>query len=151
MNVNVFRAEPLFRAPTAPVRGTIDASNQFTVSGLTPGRYVLRAIDTPGWRLESVTSGGVDITDRVMTLENADITDIVVSYADQGVNLRGTVQNAATPDGNAIVFIFPADQRRWPFASVQTRVFGFSRARANGAFAFRPRASANISSRHRRR
>ena len=55
-------------------------------------------------------SGSRDISDLPITLENADVDGVVVTFSDRATTLAGTVREAqGRPDVNATVLVFPTD------------------------------------------
>jgi hypothetical protein len=134
--VLIGRAEPIFRSAPAPQRGVIDASDHFSVAGNAPGRYVIRVADTPAWRLESVSIGGIDRTDEVVTIGDEGLAGVVIVLTDRAAQISGTVQSAGAAGGDqtATVFAFPADPRRWPSSTAQLKTFRTARTTRTGSF-----------------
>jgi hypothetical protein len=136
--ITVIRAQPLFRANFGPSEVPLDPTGGFSSRALSPGRYLVgvqvrEAAAT--WTLQSVTAGGRDVTDAVMTIGDTDVNDVVVVVTDQPATLNGTVSNAkGSADLDASVFVFPADKARWPDARTSTRAFRTVRVSKTGAF-----------------
>jgi hypothetical protein len=136
--ISVTRAQPLFRENVGPTEVPLTPAGAFSSRGLSPGRYILGVQireASPTWTLQSVTAGGRDITDAVMTIGDTDVNDVVVAFTDQPAALTGTVSGAKrATDLDASVFVFPTDKARWPDARISTRVFRTVRASATGSF-----------------
>lgn len=112
----------------------VDSSGRFTFNGVPPGRYALRGNAPAGtggpgvgqggalaaggsgnWVLTSSIAGGRETLDFPLELgPNMNITDAVLTFADQSTQLTGQLQDAqgaATADFTIIVF--PTDPRFW--------------------------------------
>jgi hypothetical protein len=77
------------------------------------GRYIARPFEHSGWFVQSVTSGGKDITDRVFDLQ-ADMTSLVVTFTDRPSKVSGSVKDARGDlSPTAVVLAFPVDPRLW--------------------------------------
>ena len=129
------RVPYLFRDLIATPPATVEANGEFVVSGQPPGRYEIRIPALPpGWALQSITIGGRDVTDTLITVEEKDISGIVILFTDQPAELTGTVRGAdGAPDPTASVLLFPSDRTRWPDAR-RIRTFRNIRVTKNGAF-----------------
>ena len=112
--LTVSRAQPLFRQSAGAAEVPLTPTGGFSTSALSPGRYILGLQireAAPTWTLQSVTAGGRDVTDAVMTIGGTDVNDVVVVLTDQPAELTGTVSDAKGPaDLDASVFVFPVDQ-----------------------------------------
>lgn len=138
-----------------PPPATVDASGQFTIKGVPPGRYSLRGSAPSGnggpgvgrggapqtgnsgsWVLASSVAGGRDTLDFPLTVEpNADVNDAVITFADRSTQLTGTLQDAsglATSEFSIIVF--PSDKRYW---QPQSRRIQSVRPGTDGQFSVR--------------
>jgi hypothetical protein len=91
-----------------------DSNGDFTISGLSPGRYFVRPAGTPGgWALKSAMFDGRDLSESPIDLQ-ADMNGVVVTLTDQATELRGVVRRAqGQSDPNAIVVAFPTDIAAW--------------------------------------
>lgn len=121
-----------------PVSGSrIDASGNFSIAAVAPGRYILNWPETlPGWSVESVTIAGRDVTDAAFEVVH-DITDIVITFTEQPASISGLVRSKqGPPDNEASVFMFPADRGRWREARSTSRAVRTVRVDANGGFTF---------------
>ena len=103
------------RALGAPIPpGRIDAAGTFTTSGYPPGRYLVNvAAPLPGWVLKSIQAGGVNLIERPLDLESADISDLTVTFTDRRSDLSGTATGASGPNDDVSIIVFPADYQTW--------------------------------------
>jgi hypothetical protein len=127
-----------FATEEAPV---IDPSGTFSISGVSPA--TVRVIATvpnsgapsgPGWTLESVVSGGRDVTDLPLDIDRGD-PSLTITFTDQVSELSGTITDAAgQPVTDYFIIVIPADQRYW---LLQTRRIANTRPDVRGHFVFR--------------
>jgi protocatechuate 3,4-dioxygenase beta subunit len=105
-------SNPSVGANVPPVQ--IDADGRFTLNGVGPGKYVLRA--SPGTMKSSVL-GGEDTLDVPFEFAgDRDVTDAVVTMMDPSKRtlLSGVVTTAAgKPVGDVTVLVAPTDERFW--------------------------------------
>jgi len=112
----------------------------FTFSGLTPGRYNLRAspaaADARSWIIKSITAGGHDATDGPLELKAGEnITNAVVAFGDRPAEITGTLTDlAGRPAGDYFVILLPANPAQW--RSLNRRIQQV-RPSSDGQFAFR--------------
>jgi len=115
---------------------TVDASGNFTLKGVPPGRYSLRGTLAGGgrgggiagaspaagatagsgnWRLAAAMTGGRDALDFPLEIgPGGNASDVVLTFSDRSTELSGTLQDAtgaATSDYSIIVF--PYDKQYW--------------------------------------
>ena len=123
-------------AMTSSVRGRVDQGGTFTTMGVPPGRYFLRAGNPPqGWTFRIATSSGRDITDAPVEIENSDLGGVVLTFADQVAELKGTVSPASgAGDPAASVIIFPAEREGWLNYGSNPRRLRSVRADTKGAY-----------------
>ena len=135
LQIEVVRAEPLFRsAPIAP-RGIVDGSGQFIVPGVPAGPHFIRIPDAPPWSLQSLTVDGRDAVEAPLTVGANDIGDIAIIFTDRPAELSGSVRDGSgVVAPNASVFIFPRDRSRWRSARVATRTVRALRVSRLGTF-----------------
>jgi hypothetical protein len=119
----------------ASARGQFDASGRFTTFGVVPGKYVLRLGGNLGpWMLESAIAGGRDITDVPLTIDVANVGDVVIKVTDRPASLSGTVRGSAGPDPNAVVLMFPTAREQWTNVGVTPRRLRAERVSPQGSF-----------------
>lgn len=135
LGITLDRAEPVLRTPLVAPRGMVDDTDQFAITGVSPGRYFVRPVETPAWRLESVSIAGRDVTESLLTIGDSDTSDVIVTLTDRAAELRGAVRDArGNPDPNVSICLFPADRSRWSIPSAQTRIFLIMRGSKSGSF-----------------
>lgn len=129
-------------------RGRVEADGTFRTASVQPGRYVLRVgtisaptfVSAPGaggsgappvpgpaqlWRPRSATINGLDGLDQPLELATADITSVLVTFTDKpAVMLSGAVRDGkGDGDPQAVVLVFPTDNRLWnDFAGASRRI-----------------------------
>ncbi len=119
IQLNPLDAPPRGRAFTT----TVTPDGTFRMPGVVPGRYVVSpAINVPGWpTLQSITLGGVDITDTLLDVDGRDLNNLVVTVTDVAMaEIRGTVAGSVgSQDADTWIRLFPADRRYWdePFGA----------------------------------
>ena len=120
--------------PTVTGRG--DPKGTFTINGLLPGKYLLRAAGAPrGWSFKNATMGGTDVSDVGVDVGEHEITGIAVTFSDQTSALSGNVKNAdGAPDSAAAVVVFPADNRSWENYGSNPRRMRTVRTTKTGAY-----------------
>jgi hypothetical protein len=97
-----------------PTSTRADAQGEFTTGQHVPGIYRLtHAPPGPPWTLASVTAGSRNLLVEGVRLDDADLTGVVVTFADRQTEIAGTVQDAGRPLDEATVFLFPAGVDRW--------------------------------------
>jgi len=124
MAVTVEAADGRSRTPS--VIGRLDANGDFTVTGLLPGKYLVRAPSPGGWTLKSSMVSGVDAADVPVDIGERDIAGVVITFTDQNAIVRGTVRSTDTPVPDSTnpstasqlpspgtVILFPTDSRLW--------------------------------------
>jgi protocatechuate 3,4-dioxygenase beta subunit len=91
-----------------------DSEGRFTTMGYPPGRYVVTASSpAPGWSMQSAMLGGRDISVEPITLEDRDISGVVVTFSDQRTEISGAVIPTTGSDTDATVVVFPSDVATW--------------------------------------
>jgi hypothetical protein len=103
----------------------IDEKGQFTLTGVTPGRYRIAGNVRPGpnqgpstgppWRVGSAMFKGRDILDfNLEVLPGEDVTGALVTFTDATQEISGTLQDAAGhPAADYTVIVLPADKANW--------------------------------------
>ena len=91
------------------------SNGDFTIGGLSPGRYFVRPAGSPaGWTLKTVMYNGRDISETPLDLQ-ANVEGVVVTFTDKSTLLRGVVRlPQGQADAGAIVIAFPTDIAAWP-------------------------------------
>lgn len=123
-------AQPPFISP-----GRFDGDGRFRTMGYSPGRYVIVATPPgPDWFLQSAMLAGRDVSLEPLTLEDADIADVVVTYSDRQTEVSGLVSAPVGGDPDGIVVAFPSDVRAWVQRGMNTRQTSSARVRSDGRY-----------------
>jgi hypothetical protein len=120
-------------SPQTPPNST-DETGRFLISGLFPGRYVIRPIGSG--MIKSILWNGSDYTDRpIEASTSASIDDVVVTFAREPAKLAGTVTRGPSSASAATgVIVFPTDPSLWTgYGFRPVRLRGML-ARTTGAF-----------------
>jgi carboxypeptidase family protein len=98
---------------TAPPSTPSDGD--FTIGGLSPGRYFVRPAGSPaGWTLKTVMYNGRDISEAPLEVQE-NVDGVVVTFTEKSTLLRGVVRlPQGQADAGAIVIAFPTDVAAWP-------------------------------------
>jgi hypothetical protein len=102
----------------------IDDKGQFTISGVTPGRYRFNASVSgpnqgigggPPWRIGSAVVKGRDSLDFPLDVNpGEDISGALVTFIDATQEISGTLQDASgRPATDYTIIAFPADKALW--------------------------------------
>jgi hypothetical protein len=114
-------------------------------SAIPPGQYFVRMLtagpssagmQVAGWTLKSAMLKARDVVDEPLTVRDADITGLVVTWTDQPSMLTGTVRDAqGAIDSTAAVLVFPSDHAAWLDFGSAPRRFANLRVDQRGTFA----------------
>jgi hypothetical protein len=118
-----------------PADGRVLPDHTFMTSGYPAGRYIvsIRPATLPeGWSLLSAYSGGRDVTTDPLTVEDREVTNIVITLTDRQSELSGTVSGVDA--GQAEVVVFPADSSAWREIGAVARRLRDVRADESGRF-----------------
>jgi hypothetical protein len=101
----------------------VDASGKFTISGVTPGRYLVSAFVPaptgagPGmaWTLQSAMFKGRDALDFALDITPSDeVSGGVLTFTDGSQQISGTLQDqSGRPAPDYTIIVFAADKRYW--------------------------------------
>jgi protocatechuate 3,4-dioxygenase beta subunit len=117
--------------------GRVNPDGTFTVSGLLPGKYLVRVGGAPGgWSAQSVMAGGIDVSDTPLDLSERDVTGVVVTFTDRISDLRGLVRGLKADTEPPAVIVFPGDPALWKNFGSNPRRLRMSRASTAGNFSF---------------
>jgi hypothetical protein len=110
-------------APTG-VFARVNPDRTFVLPGVPPGQYFLSTPAGGPVTVESVTVGGVDVTDLPIEIGEQPVGEIVVSFSSErlaslSITSAGT-STARPPDSTAAV-VFPADRKYWSVPSAAQR------------------------------
>jgi hypothetical protein len=111
-----------------------DPNGEFAISGILPGRYVLRGDSAP-WMIRSVFVDGRDHTHAPIEVGASDVSGMSVTFTNEAASLSGTVRDAAgSPATAAGVIVFPVEPDQWIDYGLNPRRILTARASAAGAF-----------------
>jgi len=130
----IWRASTMFRSPGGSSGSLMDpATGRISVKGVSPpGRYFAGPPSLPApWSIESITLGGLDVTDAAFAIGESDVSDLVITYTDRPASITGNVTGASA---EATVFLFPVNRARWQDARVSSRTFRVARPTTAGTF-----------------
>jgi uncharacterized protein (DUF2141 family) len=131
---------------------TVDASWQFTIPGVAPGRYSVSAsagggrgrgqgdmttqASTTSWTLKSAVVNGVDVLDFPISVEpNQDVNGMLLTFTSQTQEISGSIQDATgRPTSDFTIVVYPADRRYW---TPQSRRIAATRPDTEGRFTIR--------------
>jgi hypothetical protein len=116
--------------------GQVQPDGSFETQALAPGRYLVITNPMAPWRLESAMFDGRDLTVDPLAVSGDDVAGVVVTLTDVVAGIAGSIRE---PNGDvsreAVVFVFPADFRRW----IERGMTGNADVRAaapNGTYSF---------------
>jgi len=108
----------------------------FVIPGVPPGNYWLRLDPRASWVIKAVSSGGVDLTHRPLTVPTEDIR-VSVTLTDRSSEIDGEVTDA---NGKAVpgakVYLFPLDRQQWTMFGLNPSALQRIRATSTGEFRF---------------
>jgi hypothetical protein len=116
--------------------GLQNQPGSFTLTGVIPGRYLVRARNSPaGWMFKSAIVNGVDVSDTPLELTK-DVPDLVLTFTDRWSGLSGTVRgNDGNVDANAVVVVFPTNAEAWKNYGTTPRRLKSTATTTTGEFA----------------
>ena len=131
--------EPLFEAPgIRPQTLRSDETGTFrTGPVLVPGRYLVHVGGVlPGWRLQAVMAGGIDVSEEGLDLSSGFVpSDLQIDLTDQLTLITGTVRGVGPfADPTATVLLFRRLDRS---GSMAARRFRSVRTGRDGTFSLR--------------
>jgi hypothetical protein len=113
IRVTIERADGRALSPISFTESRTDSDSTFRTIGLAAGRYLVKATAPAPWSLASARWNGQDLSQRPVDLDG-DISGVVVTFTDALAQVAGVVRRRdGTPDGAAVVSIFPYDRTAW--------------------------------------
>jgi protocatechuate 3,4-dioxygenase beta subunit len=116
--------------------GHPDEQGLFRTLGVPPGQYIVKISghSLPGWVFKGAQFEGRDLADTPVDLQSRDIAGVVLTFTDRPSTLEGIVRNAANPDGDAVVLIYPIDAEAWSIGGASPRRMRAARTMKDGSF-----------------
>ena len=124
--------------------GTVEADGTFTISGVTPGRFLVYASvpttspGTPGgpiWLMKSARIGTIDAADAAFDVLEHRNAEILITFTDKVGELSGTLFDGNNkPTSQLSIILFPTDPAMW--SSRSRRLRPPVRASTEGKFRF---------------
>ncbi|MGE0451696.1 MAG: collagen binding domain-containing protein [Vicinamibacterales bacterium] len=111
--------------PGAGQAARVDQSGAFTMSGVQPGRHLIRAQGAPrGWTLEAVLVRGRDVIDQPLDIGSGEaLTDVSLVFTDRLTELSGTIaddRGAAVTDYTLLAFSVRSEHWQPPSRHIAT-------------------------------
>jgi hypothetical protein len=118
-----------------PSMRSISTDTTFTVSGVPPGRYLVKPTASPaGWMFRSASFGGIDVSDTPIDVTQ-DTAGITITFIDRWSGLSGVARAAdGLGDPFATVLLFPATAAGWKDYGASPRRLRSARTSARGEF-----------------
>ncbi len=91
------------------------ADSTFELTGINGPRRLLVTRTPPGWALESVRVGGLDVTDRPLAFSDATptIDDVEITLTDRFATVQATMVDSASKALAGRVVVFSTDRNDW--------------------------------------
>ena len=99
--------------PTWTGLGGPPATQQFSVTGLRAGEYVIRPSCSPGTTVVRIVANGQDVTTRTIDTSSGDISGVVVTMTTKATTISGSVRDVTEPGQRTSVVAFPVEKRQW--------------------------------------
>jgi len=105
---------PANQRPITPGSGP-QASNEFVISGVGPGQFLLRFVSLPGNGVLMSVMGDDGIDHRLKPFDTTTGRDynVVVTVTKKRIDLTGAVDMQGISTRNAVVIAFPVDRASW--------------------------------------
>jgi 5-hydroxyisourate hydrolase-like protein (transthyretin family) len=133
VNVNPAPSAQMMPMFSGPPQAPVGADGRFTLAGVIPGKYVLRA---SAFFTKSAMVGGEDLLDFPLDFTGEhDVSDVVITVTDRPTELSGVLTDASgKPATDYTVLLASRDSRYWTPGS---RRIVTSRAGPDGRYTFR--------------
>ncbi|MCR4374347.1 MAG: carboxypeptidase-like regulatory domain-containing protein [Acidobacteria bacterium] len=121
---------------SARVEGRMTPEGTFEIRDVPPGRYhVLGESLAREWRVAGARSDDANLTTGVLTITNANVPDIVVTFTDKTMAIAGTVvdeSGSAASDGSVV--LMPVSVKAWIAAGMAVQRTKVVPIAADGSF-----------------
>lgn len=113
-----------------------DASHSFTLY-FRGGRYIAGFQPSRGWRIASVMSNGVDVTETGFDGSlGTSYDNVVITLTKAGAQISGVVRDARGQAAQGAVLVFPVDPKRWVDYGLTAARLRSTSAASDGAYKF---------------
>ena len=99
--------------PTFTGLGGPPARQQFSLTGLRAGEYVIRPQAARGTTVVRVVANGQDVTTRTIDTSSGDISGVVVTMTTKATTISGSVRDVTESAHRTSVVAFPVEKRQW--------------------------------------
>jgi len=100
-------------SPTFTGLGGPPARQQFSLTGLRAGEYVIRPSVARGTTVVRIVANGQDVTTRTIDTSSGDISGVVVTMTTKATTISGSVRDVTEPARPTSVVAFPVEKRQW--------------------------------------
>ena len=121
---------------SARIEGRMTPEGTFEIRDVPPGRYhVLGESLAREWRVAGVRSDAANLTTDVLTITNANVPDIVVTFTDKTMAIAGTVvdESGKTASDGSVV-LMPVNVKAWIAAGMAVQRTQVVPIAADGSF-----------------
>jgi len=132
------RLDPAVPDPLTPYSGPYitrpDASGQFLLHDVFPGKYRLSAIQrqATGWFQDLTTIPGADVSGQLVDVKGQDVAGLTVTLTDQRGEISGSIMTEkGEPAPEYFILLYPSDEKYWSSYSLRLRG---TRANQDGRF-----------------
>jgi hypothetical protein len=99
--------------PTFTGLGGPPARQQFSLTGLRAGEYVIRPQVARGTTVVRIVANGQDVTTRTIDTSSGDISGVVVTMTTKATTISGSVRDVTEAAQRTSVIAFPVEKRQW--------------------------------------
>jgi hypothetical protein len=99
--------------PTFTGLGGPPVRQQFSLTGLRAGEYVIRPQAARGTTVVRIVANGQDVTTRTIDTSSGDISGVVVTMTTKTTTISGSVRDVTEIAQRTSVVAFPVEKRQW--------------------------------------